>query len=539
MTDPTFQNTGLSRQLGLRSLTLAVVTGTIGSGWLFAPFFCAKSAGPGSLIAWLIGGTIAFSIALVYAELGALVSSSGALAQIPLLTHGRMSGFVGGWCVWIAYVSLPTIEVMAIFQYLASSFPWLTLDGGHGQILSTWGIALATMLLVILAWINLSGIGILACWIDGLTAWKLLIPLLVSVTLMLSGGHWGNLSAALPGMGNMDSGIMTAVSTGGVLFSLMGFRTAMDLAGETKNPQRDVPLAMALGLGICLLIYLVLQLAFLVAVSPEQIAAGWDHLNLTAHGGPLVAIALGGGLIWVANLLLVDAVVSPSATAMAYMGVSGRVSWMMGRCGLLPNAFERLNRKAVPWVALFSSLVIGIAMLFSGPSWQKLVAFLSATLVMALAMGPVSLMALRYQLPATKRPFRLIWAPLWCRVAFVFASWATIWCGRPAVEGAAVAVILPSLVFLGVQVARKQPMQISQGLWWFPYVVGLVVLTEVATPRHGPPLPIWLQLSVVAAFALIIFPYAVASRLRVPSTEARLEFFGASQESRAGFAGGS
>jgi len=81
-------SSGLSRQLGLRSLTLAVVTSTIGSGWLFAPFYAARSA-----------------------------------------------GFIGGWSAWIAYLALPTIEVLAV-----------------------------------LAWINLAGVGWLARWIDGLTA---------------------------------------------------------------------------------------------------------------------------------------------------------------------------------------------------------------------------------------------------------------------------------------------------------------------------------------------------------------------------------
>jgi hypothetical protein len=283
---------------------------------------------------------------------------------------------------------------------------------------------------------------------------------------------------------------------------------------------------MALGLGICLGIYLVLQLAFLVAVTPDQIAAGWSRLSLTAHGGPLVAIALGAGLLWVANLLLIDAVVSPSATAMAYMGVSGRVSWMMGRCGLLPNVFERLNRKAVPWFALCSSLVIGVAMLFGGPSWQKLVSFLSATLVLALAMGPVRLMALRHQLPGMERPFRLIGAPVWCRVAFVFASWATIWCGRAAVEGASAVIIVPALLYLAVQWGRGQVMEIRHGLWWLAYVVGLLILAEVVTPRAGTPLPIWAQLSLVGAFALVIFPFAVKSRLQRPSPEAQLQLRG-------------
>ena len=397
-------SSGLSRQLGLRSLTLAVVTSTIGSGWLFAPFYAARSAGPAALGAWLLGGVLAFSLALVFAELGSLVSSSGALAQIPLLSHGRTAGFIGGWSAWIAYLALPTIEVLAVIQYLASSFPWLTADGGSGQVLSGPGLALATALLALLAWINLAGVGWLARWLDGLTAWKLAIPLVISVTLMLASGHWGNLAASRQAPGETLQGMVTAISSGGILFSLLGFRTAMDLAGETRQPQRTVPLAMALGLGISLGIYLILQLAFLVSIPPDQLAGGWARLELTAHGGPLVALAMGLGLGWVARLLLLDAVISPSATAMAYMGASARVSWMMGRCGLLPSSLGRLNRQAVPSVALLVSLVMGVLMLLSGPSWQTVVSFLTATLVIALAMGPVSLVALRQQLPDAHSP---------------------------------------------------------------------------------------------------------------------------------------
>ena len=115
----------LQRRLSFFSLVMAVVTSTIGSGWLFAPYLTAQLAGPASLFSWLAGGAMAFLIALVFAELGALVSSSGALAQIPLLTHGRTSGFIGGWTAWLGYVALPAIEVLATVQYLGSSLPWL------------------------------------------------------------------------------------------------------------------------------------------------------------------------------------------------------------------------------------------------------------------------------------------------------------------------------------------------------------------------------------------------------------------------------
>ncbi|NDG73807.1 MAG: APC family permease [Synechococcaceae bacterium WB8_1B_136] len=511
------ESSGLKRSLGLRSLTLAVVTSTIGSGWLFAPFYAARAAGPISLVAWLLGGLLSFALALVFAELGALVPSSGALAQIPLLSHGRSAGFIGGWCAWIAYLTLPTVEVLAMLQYLASSLPWLTSDGGQGQVLSGAGLALAIALLALMAWINLAGISWLARWIDGLTSWKLVVPLLVSVWLMLTAGHWGNLQGSTgPALAELTS----AISSGGILFSLLGFRTAMDLAGEARDPQRTVPRAMALGLGLSLGIYVVLQLAFLVAVPPELLTQGWSGLTLTAHGGPLVALAMGLGLTWVVGLLLSDAVVSPGATALTYMGVSARVAWMMGRCGLLSASLGRLNRQAVPAVALLWSLAIGVVLLLGGPSWQRVVSFLTATLVIALAVGPVSLLALRRQLPAVPRPFQLPAAELWCPLTFVAASWAVLWCGRAALEGAVALVLLPALLFCGLQQQRGHAIDARHGAWWVLYLGGLLSIAELTGPGRCLPLGSGPQLLLVEGFALLVFPLAVRSRLPQISTQA-------------------
>lgn len=508
---------GLKRQLGLWSMTLAVVTGTIGSGWLFAPYLCAKAAGPFSMLAWLLGGLMSFVIAIVFAELGAVVTTSGALAAIPLLTHGRTSGFIGGWSVWIAYVSIPTIEVLAMMEYLASNVPWLIVDTGHGQILSGAGMGCAIAMLGIFGWINLSGVEFLSKWIDGLTCWKLTIPLLISVTLMLKQSHWGNMDGRLPWDGSVRDEVLTAVSAGGVLFSLLGFRTSLDLAGEAKNPQRDVPLSMGLGLGICLGIYMILQLAFIVSIDPTQIVHGWKKLVLTSHGGPLVAIALGAGLVWVANLLLLDAALSPGATAMAYMGVSARVSWMMGLRELLPKCFQDLNKQSVPWVGLVTSMLIGIAMLFGGPSWQKIVGFLTATSVIALAIGPISLMALRKQLPYVLRPFRLRGASVWCRVAFVMATWAILWSGKTSAIWAVGSIMVPTTLFLILQWQHGRDLDLQNGLWWILYLGGLIVILCLTDKDGRYPMNIREQMILSALFALTIFPIAVASRLKMIS----------------------
>ena len=509
----------LQRRLSFFSLVMAVVTSTIGSGWLFAPYLTAQLAGPASLFSWLAGGAMAFLIALVFAELGALVSSSGALAQIPLLTHGRTSGFIGGWAAWLGYVALPAIEVLATVQYLGSSLPWLTRGGGSVG-LSNWGIGLASLLLLLFGWINLAGVAALARWIDGLTVWKLLVPLGVSLVLILGSAHGGNLQVG----GYQARGVLDALSTGGILFSLLGFRTAMDLAGEAKNPQRDVPLAMGIGLAISLLIYLLLQLAFLLAVPPPLLVQGWGRLQLTAHGGPLVAVALGLGLSGLATLLITDAVVSPSATAMAYMGTAARVNWMLARCRLLPAPFSHINRAGVPSVALAATVLIGLVLLQGGPSWPKAVGFVTAALVISLAMGPISLEALRRQAPTVHRPYRLPAAPWLCPLAFVLSTWAIFWCGWASLQLAVPLILLPSLGYL--LVCGAGGVEFRAGAWWFLYLGGITFASYLFGSGRPYELDQGSQLFLLSVFALLVFPMAVNSRLPQLSPHAMVELGG-------------
>ena len=511
----------LQRDLSLTNLILAVVTGTIGSGWLFAPYFTAKLAGGGSLLAWSVGGLMAFLLALVFAELGSVVPSSGALAQIPLLSHGRLSGFIGGWAVWLSYVALPAVELLALLEYLSSSLPWLTVQHNGGEELSLAGHAVAVLLLILLCWINLNGVRSLARWIDNLTWWKLIVPVGVAITLMLISGHWGNLR--LPVGGTQGADVVQAVGSGGVLFSLLGFRTAMDLAGEARRPSRDVPLAMGLGLGICLAIYLLLQLSFLVSVPPDQLTNGWHSLSLSAHGGPIVALAMGLGLSWMVTLLLIDAVVSPGATALTYVGVSARISWMMGECGLVPKALGKLNRQGVPHVALILSTLVSALMLAVGPGWQSIVSFLTSTLIIALATGPISLMALRRQLPNAPRGYQLPMASWLCPLSFVMATWAISWCGRSALEGAVLCIGIPTLLFVAHRRWTGIDMDVRSALWW-PLYLGLLVLnTELFGDGGLLQLPQAGQLLVLAGIALGVMPLAVFSALTEASPHAQLE----------------
>jgi amino acid transporter len=338
--------------------------------------------------------------------------------------------------------------------------------------------------------------------------------------LILGSAHGGTLQVG----GYQARGVLDALSTGGILFSLLGFRTAMDLAGEARRPQRDVPLAMGLGLAISLLIYLVLQLAFLLAVPPPLLAQGWGRLQLTAHGGPLVAVALGLGLSGLATLLIADAVVSPSATAMAYMGTAARVNWMLARCRLLPAPFAHINRAGVPSVALAATVLIGLVLLQGGPSWAKAVGFVTAALVISLAMGPISLEALRRQAPTVPRPYRLPAARWLCPLAFVLATWAIFWCGWGSLQLAVPLILVPSLGYL--LVCGGAGVEFRAGAWWFLYLGGITFASYLFGSGRPYPLDQGSQLFLLSGFALLVFPLAVNSHLPQPSPHAMVELGG-------------
>ena len=145
-------------------------------------------------------------------------------------------------------------------------------------------------------------------------------------------------------------------------------------------------------------------------------------------------------------------------------------------------------------------------------------------MVIALAIGPVSLMALRKQLPEVKRPFRLKGAGIWCRAAFVLATWSILWSGKTSVLWAVGTIVLPTILFLIPQWFRGRPLELRNGLWWIVYLGGLVAILCVTDQAGWYPLAIRPQMILSALFALVIFPIAVASRLENISPESELEF---------------
>ena len=400
----------------------------VGSGWLFASLYAAQLAGPAAILSWCIGGTVAVLLALVYAELGGMLPVAGAIARIPYYSHGGLSGFMAGWLCWIAYVATAPIEVSAVLQYASNYLPWLTTLVGRDRVLTVPGLAVAATLLLLFLLVNLTGVRWLARANTAITAWKLVIPLVASVALLFAGFRSANFTAFGFAPNGID-GVFAAVSAGGVMFSLFGFRTAIDMAGEAKNPQVSVPLAIIGAVLVSLAIYLLLQVAFIGVVPEAHLAHGWANVSENVPGGPFAAFAAILGMQWLAAALYFDAVLSPSGTAIAYIGATARINYALAQNNQFPSTFLHLNRASVPVWALIFNFGLGLLLLLPFPGWQELVGFISSAAVLSLAFGPVSMTALRYQLPDANRPFKLRAGTTVSAISFVLVGCVVYWSG--------------------------------------------------------------------------------------------------------------
>ncbi len=235
---------GLKRQIGPVALLFTGITGIIGSGWLFASLYAAQLAGPAAILSWLIGGGVALMLALVYAELGGMLPLAGAIARIPYFSHGAMSGFMAGWLCWIAYVATAPIEVAAVLQYASNYLPWLTTTIDGNRALTSMALPSPRRCCSAFVVINLAGVRWLARANVAVTSWKLAVPLLAATGLIVFGFDHTNFTDHGGFMPAGIDGVFAAVAGGGVVFSLFGFRTVIDMAGEARDPQRTVPIAM-------------------------------------------------------------------------------------------------------------------------------------------------------------------------------------------------------------------------------------------------------------------------------------------------------
>ena len=213
----------------------------IGSGWLFSSFDAAQiGGGGGAVTAWILGISLVLVLAFVHAELGTMFPVDGGTARFPLYAFGRVTGFFSGWFAWISTVCVPAIETEAALRYVGNYVPSLISQSPGVVRLTPLGQLVAVFVLLGFTALNAAGMRSFRETNTVVVWWKIAIPLIVAIAFVVHGFDRHNFTVG----GLFPSGahgVLAAISTGGVVFALLGFEQAVELGGETKHPQRNVP----------------------------------------------------------------------------------------------------------------------------------------------------------------------------------------------------------------------------------------------------------------------------------------------------------
>ncbi|MGH3444792.1 MAG: APC family permease [Nocardioidaceae bacterium] len=530
----------LKRHIGVIGLLFSCVGSIIGSGWLFGALKASHEAGPAAVISWGIGGIMILLIGLVYSELGTMFPLSGGVVRFPHMSFGSFASYTTGWITWVAVATTAPIEVEGALQYATKYAPFTisqcvsacsTKNPVTANTLTGLGYGVAVIALAVFVVINYYGIRWFARINNVLVWWKLFIITLVIIVFFVTAFHGSNFTSH--GFKPYGwHGVFSAIATGGVVFSYLGFRQGIELAGETDNPRRNVPLAVIGSLVITGIIYVLLQAAFIGSLDPSILArsGNWGSLSFANDFGPLAALATILGLSWLAVLLYIDAIVSPGDTGLIYTTITSRISYGMGRNGNAPASLAKTTDRGVPLISLIVTFFVSLIVFLPFPSWQQLVGFITSATVMSFSSGPLVWAALRKQIPDRERPFRLPGGHVIPLLAFWCSNLIVYWSGWDVVWKLMVAILLGFVLLVIFTVTGRVTAPkldfVAGAAWVLPWLVGLTLISYFGnfpdkSAGAGNTGAISFGWAFVVLAALSIIVYVVAYMFRLSPEEAQ------------------
>jgi amino acid transporter len=516
---------GLRREMGLIGGMWASETSLIGSGWLFSAWKAGYSTGTASLVAWTIAGMAIIVLALVHAELGAMYPVAGGTARFPHYAFGSVAGTSFGFFSWVQAITVAPIECFAVMQYLA--YYWPSIFDSTNDEITGLGFVLCIILLALFTALNFFAMKLFSKINSGITWWKVAIPVAAIIILLFKfhpsnfGSHGGFAPFGYKAM-------FAAIPGAGIVFSYLGFEQADQLAGEIKDPQKNLPRAIIYAILLATVIYILLQVVFIGALQPSTLSGGWAALQHNPHlvNGPLAFISAAAGLGWFATVLRVDAFISPSGTGLMYQTSTSRIGYGLARNRYYPQIFARVDSRGVPWASLILAFLLGLVFLLPFPSWSSLVGLVTSASVLMYAAGPLSLGAFRGQVPDASRPYRMPAASVLAPLAFIVATLIIYFSGFLTIWKLGIVLVIGYVVIGTCMAFDKDRPSLNIQQWkaasWLPaYLIGIGVISwqgqydggAVLAPKNTGNIPFGWDFLVVSAFSLGIYYWAQWAKL--------------------------
>lgn len=420
----------LERSVGFVPAAAIVVANMIGAGIFTTTGFQAAALGhPGSIFAlWIVGGLLALCGALCYGELGAAIPKAGGEYQYLREAYGGSFALMSAVVSLTAGFSAPIASALkSLCQYLAVYVPAL----GQDRI-AVAGLSGAELASIGLVWLlvaahsrrTLFGLG-LTGWITALKVGGIVV--LIVAAAAVGRGELANLTTAAPGYADLGrTELFSAFGTSliFVMFCYSGWNSAAYLAGELKNPGRDLPRALLVGTAVVMVLYVGLNVVYFYGADVTELA-----------GKVEVAVVAGERLFGPVATALITCLlcVSLLASASAMTAVGPRVYYAAGRdharlarlASVRPGTGAPLPALVVQGAVTSLFIVLGKV--------DQIQQYAGFTLSLFATLAVTSLIVLRVRRPEMPRPFR-VWAyPLTPLLFIVVSVWMMFWAfrGRP------------------------------------------------------------------------------------------------------------
>ncbi|MGO3048883.1 amino acid:proton symporter [Staphylococcus casei] len=480
-----------SKKINLAQLVLLGLGSLIGSGWLFGAWEASSIAGPAAIISWIIGFVVIGSIAYNYVEIGTMFPQSGGMSNYAQYTHGSLLGFIAAWANWVSLVTIIPIEAVSAVQYM-SSWPWdwakftsgLMKDGS----ISNAGLLAVFVIIIIFSLLNYWSVKLLTSFTSLISFFKLGVPLLTIIMLMISGfdtGNYGHSAGEFMPYGSAP--IFAATTASGIIFSFNAFQTIINMGSEIQKPEKNIARGIAISLTLSAVLYIVLQSTFITSMPSDMIhGEGWSGINFNS---PFADMAILLGLNWLAILLYIEAVVSPFGTGVSFVAVTGRVLRAMEKNGHIPKFLGKMNDKYnIPRVAIVFNAIVSMLMVSLFRDWATLASVISTATLVAYLTGPTTVISLRKMAPKMHRPFRANMLRFMAPFSFVLASLAIYWAMWPTTAEVILIIILGLPIYFFYEYKtnwKNTKKQIGGSLWIIFYLILLAFLSFIGSKEFN------------------------------------------------------
>jgi basic amino acid/polyamine antiporter, APA family len=414
----------LPRSMGLALATSLVISNIIGVGIFTTSGLLARDlADPIFLLgSWVLGGILALLGAFCYAELGTQFPRSGGEYVFLREAYGPLPSFLSGWSSLFAGFSAPIAAAAVGFtEYLSFYFPVLKTQGsgavqGH-FIPGQW---MAALVIVLFSALHYRKVKVGGTVHVGLTMLKVSIIVLFIICGFLFGS--GSISRFSPTISANNWIHMTpalASSLIFVMFSYSGWNAAGYIAGEIREPGRNLPRSLNNGTLIVILLYVAINVLYIYAIPMNEMYNGQGDSNAVIRVAELASQKLFGlNASQFLNLIFMGTILG-SISAMVIAGP--RVYYAMAHDGLFPKALAKVhNAFGTPSNAILLQAVWAILLVFTG-RFEQLLAFSGVVMVFFSGLTVAAVYVIRRR-NGGARPLYSAWGYPWTPLAFLVAS---------------------------------------------------------------------------------------------------------------------